>query len=87
MRALVIPFVLGCVAVGGLVAATTLVLGIVAEMSAWGDMRLELGLLLFVGFERAGATTAATFGPGLAVIALLAGLLNAVGAALLRRRV
>ena len=85
MRPLVIAFALGALAVGALAVAAALAAGVVAEANDWNEVRIAVGSLLFVAFEREGRTTATTLGSGLLAIALLAGVLNAVGAALLRR--
>ncbi len=86
MRAVLAPFVLGAAAVGVLLATGVLAAGMAAEASGWDDLRVALGPLVFVVFERAGETTATTFGAGLPAAAVLGGLLNALGAVLLRRR-
>ena len=86
MRALLIAFVLGCVSVGALATASALAVAVLAEANGWRDLRLAAGPLLFVAWERGEAATATTFGPGLVVLSLLGGALNAFGAALLRRR-
>ncbi len=86
MRGLVVAFLLGSVAVAAVLATTALAAGVLAEASGWHGLRLAVGPVLLVAFERAGQTTATTFGPGLLAIVILAGALNALGAALLRRR-
>lgn len=87
MRALVIPFLLGAVAAGFAAGAAAVAVVIVADAGGWASFRAALGPLLLVEFERSGTATAATFGPGIAIAAVAGGLLNAAGAALLRRRV
>lgn len=86
MRALVTPFLLGCAAIGALLAVGALALGIVADANGWDSFRISVGPLNVLAFERSGDDTATAFGPGLAAIALAGGLLNAVAAAFLRRR-
>lgn len=86
MRALVTPFLLGCVAFGAVLVTAALAAGVLAQASGWGDVRVALGPLVFVAFERSGETTATTFGPGLAAATAFGGVVNALGAALLHRR-
>lgn len=86
MRALLIPFLLGAAALGITAGAAAVAVVIAAEAGGWDSFRAGLGPVLVVAFERSGKATAATFGPGIAVAAAVGGLLNAAGAALLRRR-
>lgn len=85
MRSLLTPFLLGAFATGLLVYAGALALAIVAGSAGWGALHVALGPITFVAVERAGATTATTFGSGLGLAALAGGALNAVAAAVLRR--
>lgn len=87
MRALVTAFLLGAAAAGFAAGAAAVAVVIVADAGGWAGFRAALGPLLLVEFERTGSATAASFGPGLAVAAIAGGLLNALGAALLRHRV
>ena len=86
MRPLVIAFVLGAVAVGITVLVAALVLGIVAQSGGWESFRVALGPVPFFSFERVPGEASTTFGNGLFLLALAGGALNALGAALLRRR-
>lgn len=86
MRPLVTAFLLGLVAVGVAAGAAAVAAAIAADAGGWGGYRISLGPLLLTEFERDGADTAASFGPGLAVVATVGGVLNALGAALLLRR-
>ena len=87
MRTLLIAFLLGTVAVG-LVAygvATAVVMLALAE--GWSSFRVAVGPLVLVDVERtARGDDVSTFGPALAVVAVLGGAVNAAGAPLLRRR-
>lgn len=78
-------FALGClgagVAVYALVAAAVLALG-----SAGVTGRAVLGPVLLAAIERDGADQVTTLGPGLALVAIAGGVLNAGAAALLGRR-
>jgi hypothetical protein len=82
----VIAFVLGAVAVGLAASVAGFVLGVVAQSGGWESFRVALGPLLFLSFERVPGETSTTFGNGLSLLALAGGALNALGAALLRRR-
>lgn len=68
-----------------LAIATALGLTALADASGRETFILGLGGLELVSFERTARGTATTFGPALAVLPLLGGVLNAAGAALLRR--
>jgi hypothetical protein len=68
-----------------LAIATALGLTALADTSGRETFTLGLGGLELVSFERTARGTATTFGPALAVLPLLGGVLNAAGAALLRR--
>lgn len=87
MRPLVIPFLLGAAAVGFAAGAAVVAIVIVADAGGWESFRAALGPLLVVEFDRSATATATTFGPGIGVAALAGGVLNAVGAIFLRRRV
>jgi hypothetical protein len=67
-----------------LAIATALGLTALADASGRETFTLGLGGLELVSFERTARGTATTFGPALAVLPLLGGVLNAAGAALLR---
>ena len=86
MRAVLIAFLLGAAAVGFAAGAAAVASVIVADAGGWDSFRIALGPLLVVEFDRSGTETEATFGAGIAVAAVGGGLLNAAGAALLRRR-
>jgi hypothetical protein len=86
MRTVLIAFLLGVVAVGIAVSVAGLVLGIVAQSGGWASFRVALGPVVFLSFERHPHETSTTFGNGLFLLALAGGALNALGAALLRRR-
>lgn len=85
MRAALTAFALGAAATGLLVVAVALGLAALADAGGRETFALGLGGLDLVSFERTARGTATTFGPGLAVLPLLGGALNAGGAALLRR--
>ena len=79
-------FALGAAAVGALTLVAAFALAVLAEAGEAETLRLALGQVEFVAFERAGATTSTTFGPGLALLPLVGGALNAALAALLVRQ-
>jgi hypothetical protein len=86
VRAVLIAFVLGAGAFAIAASAAGFVLGIVAQSDGWRSFRVGLGPVVFLSFERLPDGTSTTFGNGLLLIALAGGALNALGAALLRRR-
>ena len=86
MRSLVIAFALGAAAVGVLAVVGVLLVAALAEASDRTQLHLALGPVALLDFERSDQGSSTTFGPGLVVLPLLGGLLNAAGAALLRNR-
>ena len=86
MRGLVIAFALGAAAVGLIAVVGVLLVATLAEASDRTQLHLALGPLALLDFERSPHGSATTFGPGLVVLPLFGGLLNAAGAALLRTR-
>lgn len=85
MRATVTAFALGAAATGLLAVAVALGLAALADAAGRETFAIGLDGLELVSFERTARGTATTFGPALAVLPLLGGALNAVGAVLLRR--
>lgn len=85
MRSLVKPFVLGFSAFATLALVLVLALGIVAEERGWASLRIAAGPLELLNLDRTGRASETTFGPGLVVVSLAGGLLNAAGALLLER--
>jgi hypothetical protein len=83
----VIPFTIGFAVVALLEVIALLTLNVAAERQSWPSFDVRLGPVPFFGYERAERATAATFGSGLLLIALVGGGLNAAGAAFLNRRV
>lgn len=86
MRSVVAAFALGVAAVGAFALVLALVLAALADASGREALRVGLGPLVLVEFERGVHGTATTFGSALFVLPFLGGLLNAAGAALLRNR-
>ena len=86
MRPLLIPFVLGALAGGFALLVALLAFGVAADAAGWESFRVGVGPLVLVEFERRAGTTATTLGNGVVAAACVCGLLNAGGAAILRRR-
>jgi hypothetical protein len=86
MRTVVTAFALGVAAVGALALVIALVAAALADASGREALRVGLGPLVLVEFERSAGGTATTFGPALFVLPLVGGALNAAGAAMLRNR-
>lgn len=86
MRTVLIAFILGAVAVSIALSAAGLILGIAAQTGHWGSFHIGLGPVGLLSFERSPSGTTTSFGEGLMLLSLAGGALNALGAALLRRR-
>jgi hypothetical protein len=81
----VTAFFLGAAAVAALAVVVALTGAILAEASGRPALHVGLFGVELVSFERSSAGSATTFGPGLAVLPLVGGLANAVGAAAIGR--
>jgi hypothetical protein len=81
----VTAFLLGAAAAGALALVVAVAASILAEASGREALRVALVGVELVSFERAPNGSSTSFGPGIAVLALLGGLANAVGAAAIRR--
>ena len=87
MRRLLIPFAVG-LAVGALLEIAALFsVNVLADAYEWGDFELHVGPFLLVAYEHTAHVATLSFGGGVFVLALVGGLLNAAGAAVLQRRV
>ena len=86
MRSLVIALVLGAMAAGIVLVVAGLALGVTADAAGWGSFRIAGGPVMLVEFERGTTSTGTTLGNGVPLAALACGVVNAAGAALLRRR-
>jgi hypothetical protein len=86
VRPLLISFVLGAFAGGFVLLVAALALGVAADAAGWGSFRVGVGPLVLVEFERRAVVTGTTLGNGVVAVACACGLLNAGGAAVLRRR-
>lgn len=81
-----IGFALGTVAALVVEVLAFVAVAIAADANGWSSFSVGDGPLLVLEFERREDVTTTTFGGGMAVVAVLAGALNAAGAALLVRR-
>jgi hypothetical protein len=82
----VIAFAFGAAAMGVIAVVLVLVVATLADAGGQEQLRLALGPLTLLEFERNAEASSTTFGPGLLALPLLGGILNAAGAALLRNR-
>lgn len=85
MRRLVIAFALGAATIAVLAVVGSLVVAALAEASERHELRLALGPLVLLEFERGAHGSSTTFGAGLIVLPLVGGLLNAAAAAILHK--
>lgn len=85
MRRLLIAFALGAAAAAVAEVLVFVAVAIAADANGWSSFSVGSGSFVLLEFERTDGSTATTFGPGMGAIALLAGALNAAGAALLGR--
>jgi hypothetical protein len=83
VRRLLIAFALGVTAAIVVEILAFVAVAIAADANGWSSFSVGGGPLLLLEFERAGRSTSTSFGAGMAVLALVAGALNAGGAALL----
>lgn len=81
-----IAFALGAAATALLAVAVALGLAALADASGRETFAIGPDGLELVSFQRTARGTSTTFGPALAALPLLGGVLNAAGAALLRSR-
>jgi hypothetical protein len=86
VRGVVIAFAFGAAAVGVIAVVLVLVVATLADAGGRDQLRLALGPLTLLEFQRSAEASSTTFGPGLIALPLLGGILNAAGAALLRNR-
>ena len=79
-------FVFGFLVVGLLLFCFALGLGVIADVRGWGSFNIGSGLLTILSYERTPDGTEAVIGGGIVVLALLAGVVNAVAGAALWSR-
>jgi hypothetical protein len=85
VRATLTAFALGAGATALLAVAVALGLAALADAAGRESFAIGHGGLELVSYERTARGTTTTFGPALALLPILGGVLNAAGAALLRR--
>jgi hypothetical protein len=86
LRIAAVSFVFGFLAVGLLLLCSAFGLAIVADVRGWGSLGIGSGVLTIFSYERTPGGTETVIGTGTVVIALLAGVLNAVAGAILWSR-
>jgi hypothetical protein len=86
LRVAVASFVLGFLAVGLLLICSAFGLAIIADVRGWGYFNIGSGLLTIISYERTPDGTETVIGAGTIVLALLAGVLNAVAGTVLWAR-
>ena len=86
MRIAAVSFVFGFLAVGLLLLCSAFGLAIVADVRGWDSFGIGGGVLTIFSYERMTGGTETVIGTGTVVIALLAGVLNAVAGAILWSR-
>ena len=73
----------GFLAVGVALFCSAFGLAVVADIRGWGSFSIGEGLLAILSYERTPDGTETVIGPGTVVLALLAGVLNAVAGTML----
>jgi len=82
-----IPFGVGAAVVALLEIVAAFSLHAVGEVERWSSFDVRVGPILLFSFERAEHVSSLTLGSGVVMAAAAGGLLNAIGAAALHRRV
>jgi hypothetical protein len=86
LRVAAASFVFGFLAVGLLLICSAFGLAIIADVRGWGSFNVGSGLLTIISYRRVPDGTQTVIGAGTIVLALLAGVLNAVAGAVLWAR-
>jgi hypothetical protein len=86
LRIAAVSFVFGFLAVGLLLLCFAFGLAIIADVRGWGSFGIGGGVLTIFDYERTPEGTETVIGTGTILIALLAGILNAVSGAVLWSR-
>lgn len=81
-----IAFALGALAAGAVAWAAAIAAAIALQRPGGDDVGLRAGPVTFLAVDNEQRSSTATFGPGLLLVALAGGALNAAAAARLRRR-
>jgi hypothetical protein len=83
LRVAAASFVFGFLAVGLALFCSAFGLAVIADIRGWGSFNIGDGLLAILSYERTPDGTETVIGPGTVVLALLAGVLNAVAGTVL----
>jgi hypothetical protein len=86
LRVAAASFVFGFLAVGLLLICSAFGLAIIADVRGWGSFNVGSGLLTIISYRRVPDGTQTVIGAGTIMLALLAGVLNAVAGAVLWAR-
>ena len=86
LRVAAASFVFGFLAVGLALFCSAFGLAVIADIRGWGSFDIGGDLLAILSYERTPDGTETVIGPGTVVLALVAGVLNAVAATVLWSR-
>jgi hypothetical protein len=86
VRPALIAFVLGTAALGIVASVAGFAVGVAAQAGGWPSFRVGVGPILLFAFTDGKDATSTAFGPGLPLLALVGGLVNAGAAGVLARR-
>jgi hypothetical protein len=86
LRMVAASFVFGFLVVGLLLLCFAFGLAIIADVRGWDSFGIGSGLLTIFGYERTPEGTETVIGTGTIILALLAGILNAVAGTMLWSR-
>jgi hypothetical protein len=86
LRVAAASFVFGFLAVGLALFCSAFGLAVIADIRGWGSFSIGEGLLAILSYERTPDGTETVIGPGTVMLALLAGVLNAVAGTMLWSR-
>jgi hypothetical protein len=86
LRMFAVSFVFGFLAVGLLLLCFAFGLAIIADARGWESFGIGSGLLTIFSYERTSEGTQTVIGTGTVMLALLAGVLNAVAGTILLSR-
>ena len=82
MRIFAVSFVLGFLAIGLLLLCSAFGLAIIAEVRGWGSFSIDSGVFATLEYGRTPDGTETAIGPGIIIISLLAGTMNAMAGAI-----
>jgi hypothetical protein len=82
-----IPFALGFAVVALLEIVAAFSIYVVVDSHDWASFDVRFGPALLFAYDGTGRVSALTLGSGVLVVAAVAGLVNAAGAAALQRRI